>query len=225
MEFTMETKRTPRGAVYWTATASARTGGNNRRTVRGQGRTPWLALAEAIAGAREAEWLETWDTLPAGSEACISTRLVQFVTESNLIEGIHRPPTEAELLAHALFLSLKEPDENALSSLVEVLQPGARLRTGYGMDVRVSNHVPEPGGPRVLYKLTDLLCDATLHGEHPARVYQRYEHLHPFTDGNGRSGRALWAWCQIQQGRPDDFSSFLRAYHYQTLELFDLEGY
>ena len=37
---------------------------------------------------------------------------------------------------------------------------------------------------------------------------------HPFTDGNGRSGRALWLW-QMNNHAP---FGFLHTFYYQTLE-------
>ena len=46
----------------------------------------------------------------------------------------------------------------------------------------------------------------------------RYETLHPFMDGNGRSGRILWAWQMIEHNIAPGLSlGFLHAYYYQTL--------
>ena len=48
------------------------------------------------------------------------------------------------------------------------------------------------------------------------QTHNDYENLHPFTDGNGRSGRMLWAW----QMRNDDDAmarGFLHTFYYQTL--------
>lgn len=46
----------------------------------------------------------------------------------------------------------------------------------------------------------------------PWEVHIAYEMLHPFTDGNGRSGRMLWAW-QMRNFPLD----FLHTFYYQTL--------
>ena len=43
-------------------------------------------------------------------------------------------------------------------------------------------------------------------------THVRYELLHPFLDGNGRSGRALWLWLMGQAPL-----GFLHTFYYQTL--------
>ncbi len=52
-----------------------------------------------------------------------------------------------------------------------------------------------------------------------------YENLHPFTDGNGRSGRALWLW-QMMHGTMRQVNmardlGFLHTFYYQTLNASD----
>ena len=50
----------------------------------------------------------------------------------------------------------------------------------------------------------------------PWVFHVQYERLHPFTDGNGRSGRALWAW-QMMRRREGLALGFLHRFYYQTL--------
>jgi hypothetical protein len=50
----------------------------------------------------------------------------------------------------------------------------------------------------------------------PLEAHVRYETLHPFTDGNGRTGRALWYWMMVGSSRAD--LGFLHAFYYQTLK-------
>ena len=53
----------------------------------------------------------------------------------------------------------------------------------------------------------------------PYDIHRRYETLHPFMDGNGRSGRILWAWQMIHHDiRPGLSLGFLHAFYYQTLD-------
>lgn len=145
-------------------------------------------------------------------------QVFEFVKESNLIEGInHVAPLEVS--ATEAFLSLKEPHINDLTALVHVYQPDAVLRDRRGLDVRVGNHYPPKGDPTIRFALENLLKDIRENAEHPYILHQRYETLHPFTDGNGRSGRALWAWQMVNFNYwPGIDLKFLHAWYYQSLE-------
>ena len=140
--------------------------------------------------------------------------LLAFVTESNKIEGIHRPPTEAELRATRTFLDLPVVQVVDLVRLVGVYAPGAPLRTQPHMNVYVGDHVPPRGGPHIEAELRALL-ERT--GDDPHEIHCKFESLHPFLDGNGRSGRALWAWHMQHLGLRFEKIGFLHSFYYQTL--------
>lgn len=142
-----------------------------------------------------------------------------FVAESNRIEGITREPTDAEVAATRYFLNVEAPTTFDIINLVDVLQPGAVIRDQIGLNVRVGDHHPPPGHPRMVEWLHDLLYDARWPEADPWLVHCRYETLHPFTDGNGRSGRALWAWMQVRRG-DDLVLGFLHRFYYQTLSAY-----
>lgn len=139
--------------------------------------------------------------------------LLEFVRESNAIEGILRKPTLAEIQSTEAFVNLSLVTIEHLVALVKVYQPDAVLRDRTGLNVRVGNHYPPPGSPAVVTALQDILDHAHRSLPEPWHVHVEYETLHPFTDGNGRSGRALWLW--IMQDAP---IGFLHQFYYQTLQ-------
>jgi hypothetical protein len=140
--------------------------------------------------------------------------LPEFVRESNMIEGIHREPTEAEIDCLKDFIDLPVVRTLDLCAFVQINQPDANIRNKLGMDVRVGGHQTPNGGKRIvdmLQKLLDNIEDLT-----PYEMHSLYEQLHPFTDGNGRSGRALWAWQMWEIGL-SMHRGFLHTFYYQTL--------
>jgi len=137
--------------------------------------------------------------------------LEDFVRESNKIEGILRPATSRELAAYEEFLALKAITVPALEVFVNQIQPNARLRREAGLNVHVGNHTPPLGGVEIVQRLENILTH--MHKHSPFKTHISYEELHPFTDGNGRSGRVLWLWMMGGEAP----LGFLHQFYYQAL--------
>jgi hypothetical protein len=66
---------------------------------------------------------------------------VDFIRESNRIEGILRDPTEDEIAAHERLLKLVQLHLTTVGDFQAVIAPGKPIRERPGMNVRVGNHI------------------------------------------------------------------------------------
>ncbi len=97
-----------------------------------------------------------------------------------------------------------------------------RLRNQYGLDVSIGEHTPPKGGPELADSVRSLCRLVNQNDTSPFEIHQRIEHLHPFMDGNGRTGRMLWAWCMLRWGQDGFWMTrefpFLQTWYYQSLD-------
>lgn len=135
--------------------------------------------------------------------------LRDFVSESNWIEGI-TTVTSSDIEAHETFL-LHPISVDSLVMFVGIVAQ-AQLRDRVGMDIQIRRHLPIDGGPLVRKRLEDTIYDSIS----PYAAHQAYEDLHPFMDGNGRSGRVLW--LHMMGGIDRVRLGFLHTWYYQSLE-------
>ena len=142
--------------------------------------------------------------------------LTRFLIESNKIEGITEFDIESEMTAARIFLNKKRITEHDLENFVSIIQEDAQLRGEPSIPgVQVGGRVAPNSWPEVLIALDKILRDANYLVD-PWRIHCEYEHLHPFTDGNGRSGRMLWLWM-VQDSLTGNSILFLQAFYYDTL--------
>lgn len=140
--------------------------------------------------------------------------LCRFLIESNKIEGIYQKPTKDQIHKSKAFLKLSTIKVGDLCNMANSFEPGVFLRVHSGMDVRVGNHIAPKGGPEIILDLQHLLESSNLD---PFQTHRWFETLHPFTDGNGRTGRIYWLWQMIKMGFSTGLG-FLHTWYYQTLE-------
>ncbi len=152
---------------------------------------------------------------------------LDFIKESNEIEGITSYDEAAQYDAYQRFMHLDSISIGDIETLAFRLYQTSMdtngnkpvIRRKKGQNVRVGNHRPQDGGYEIQHKLQILLMSINdeKNSTHAFNLHCEYEKLHPLTDCNGRTGRALWGWLMLK----DDYSfrlGFLHKWYYQSLD-------
>lgn len=157
------------------------------------------------------------DFFTCANEVTYYRRLREFAEQSNAIECIN-DVVQHEIMAVKLeaFLKLKKLN---VENVCEFNDWGA-LRDKEGMNVSVGGDLRPYGGEYIRKELGLILLRA-MNGSgifrQPFCIHKTFEELHPFMDGNGRAGRAIWLWQMVNQHNYDLSRGFLHEWYYQSL--------
>lgn len=139
---------------------------------------------------------------------------MEFAKESNRIEGITNTDDNERMFQKlAAFLKL---EKLTVENVCEFNEWG-KLRDKKGMNAWVGEYVAPHGGRSIAVDLEEILVLCSLANCSPYEVHIGFEEIHPFTDGNGRTGRAIWLWQMVRQHGYDLSLGFLHKFYYQAL--------
>jgi len=160
----------------------------------------------------------------------LRTFSVRFIYESNAIEGSKLAETEVAAIVENKYLKKSIPpkeiievqnsitcfellssgtfilNQKHLKNLHAVLVEGLDIPIGFKKQAIVVNNKETVSPKEVRQELTKLFkwytsSSSTLHPFERAIIFHnRFEHIHPFTDGNGRVGRLLLNWMLMEKG-------------------------
>lgn len=148
----------------------------------------------------------------------------EFIRESNLIEGINSPEADAQSWEAWLWLVDREHvGREDLLELHGLITRGQLAKSESGqfrrVPVSVGGHLP-PAPFIAQQQIYEWLMDLMQHWQtlDPKEMHIRFEKIHPFVDGNGRTGRMLMWWHELKQGEDPTLirsNEADRHYYYQ----------
>lgn len=141
------------------------------------------------------------------SVSALQLKMADHIRQSNLIENIDDPEEDRRSLAAWGWL-IQQPKitQAVLLELHKRITANQLLKEDAGfyrrVDVRVGAHYP-PSPIIATAMIHNWLLDLTHHWKalDPKEMHIAFEQIHPFVDGNGRTGRMLMWWHERKLGR------------------------
>jgi Fic family protein len=147
----------------------------------------------------------------------------QHIHHSNLIENIDDPAEDAQsMIAWQYLMQQKELTHSVIQKVQKIItlhQPLLPHQRGYYRDLSKA-HVQVGGKPCphpfiVPHLMENWLLDYKSNISIENHI--RFEKIHPFVDGNGRTGRMLCWWQDLQCGRQAWFFDVAKRKQYYKL--------
>lgn len=133
--------------------------------------------------------------------------MIEHIRESNLIENIDDPKEDQQsLVAWKYIEAVKNINETNLLTLHKMITKDQLSKEESGhfrkIQVYVGDYIP-PASTLVPHLIGNWLIDLKFLEKYtPKDMHIKFEKIHPFVDGNGRVGRMLMWWHEIQLGKP-----------------------
>lgn len=141
--------------------------------------------------------------------------MTRHIHESNLIENIDDPQADQDSLNAWYFLRHQPALTHVIICAVQKFITSHQddltpLETGYYRDMAKTNVYIGGKAAPMWHMIEPLMSNWLLDYEtmSPLKAHIMFEHIHPFADGNGRTGRMLMWWQEIRSGHEPTLIKF-----------------